>query len=137
MKFRYIADDIASLLTEFYIRFRNVNPSAQKQSVMKLHMKTAIQDTFKYLYDITDDVYCITIFDKPCLKTITFGYDIDFDRNLLMEFTHTCHNQFSKILDHKLAVEGSNELISIQVTPFDSFDITLSDVTQLLDMDCV
>ena len=139
MKFRYFVDDIASLLTEFYIQYRNLNIPSQKQSIMKLHVKQAMSDTFHYLYDPVDDIYCITIFDKPSYIRLTFGYDIDFDRNVLDEFIHIVHNQFAKIFDpdSDITINNPDDLISIQVTPFDDFSITLADITQLLDLDCV
>ena len=106
---------------------------------MKLHMKTAICDTFKYLYEPVDDVCCICVYNGTSRIHCEFGYEPEFDRNLLMYFINTMHNQFDKILGNNsvFTIDNGDDLISIKPTPFDDFGITVSDITCLLDMDCV
>lgn len=128
MKFHYLIDDISSLLVDIYIKIRNVKPSNQKRSIMKLHMKQAIQHTYEYMYDEFDDVYSI----RTLGKVYILGYDCDYNEIIWMDVLQNIRNDISHT-----NISNSEYLIDIQVCPFDDMLITYDDIVSLLDIDCV
>lgn len=138
MKFQYLVDDLADVLTEYYIRFRDVHPNSQKRILMKHHIKQAMVDTFKYMYDPVDDVWSIDVWDFPQFHTYTLGHDVIYDREISTSMIQDIKRRlFASIENTEHTIDNSDDVINIHCVPFDEFAIKKQDIIGLLDLDCV
>lgn len=137
MKIQYIIDDIADVLTEYYMKLRNINVNDKKRSIMKLHMKQAISDTYKCLYDPVDEVWMIDIKYEANLYTYELNHDVEYDRLEVDTMIQDIRDKLSLILNELGdTISNSDVIMVIRCVPFDGFDISTRDITQLLDLDC-
>lgn len=108
-----------------------------KYAVMVLHMKQAIVDTFKFMYQDFDDVYSIDIYYGFQKTTCVLGYELDYDRTVVSKMIDMMKTILNKT-DSFAGQENSNDdVINIHVCPFDDFLITMDDIITLLNLDCV
>lgn len=142
MKIQYIAHDIASVLTEYYIRLRMINPSEQKRYVMQLHIKQAILSTYHSMYgEEIDDVWSIDIFESIYNHhTYLLKHDTIYERDIVMNMITDMKQRLFNTLssdDKYHTITDNDDVINIHVVPFDGLPITRFDITSLLDLDAL
>jgi hypothetical protein len=137
MKLKYIVNDLAEVLTEYYISLRQVKVTDTKRLIMQLHVKQAIEYTFAYLYDPVNDVCSIDVWDFPMYHKYELGYDIIYDKNIATEMIYDIRKRLMSSLtrtDHTIG--NDDDVINIHDVPFEGFGITKNDILHLLDLDC-
>lgn len=138
MKLKFVVNDIASLLTNFYIRITNNKPSENKRSIMTLHMKQAIMSTYEYMYGDMDEVWMIDIWDPSDFYTYELNHDVDYDPQQMRAVMCDMDHRLNQIIqDAPNTFTYDSDLITIRCVPFDGFEITLRDIMSLLDIDCM
>jgi len=137
LKIQYIVDDLANVLTEYYMKLRNINVNDTKRTIMKLHMKQAISDTYKYLYEPVEEVWMIDVLYHMNLHTYELNHDVDYDRIEIDTIIQDIREKLDIILNELGdTINNSDDIIIIRCVPFDGFSISTRDITQLLDLDC-
>ena len=137
MKLKYIINDLSSVLVEYYLSIRNIDVTDTKRKIMELHMKQAIDETFRYRFDPVDDVCSIDVWGWPSHHKYELGYDVIYDRKLVTEMIYDIRERLQDSLertDHTIG--NDDDVINIHDVPFEGFGITKGDILQLLDMDC-
>ena len=140
MKLKFVVNDIASLLVDFYIKMTGQNQSASKRSIMNLHMKQAITSTYEYAYEDLDEVWQIDVYN---LNTYTYelNHDVEYDPQQMRDVVEQIRCRLDSILDHILQTDGipdyDRPFIGICCVPFDGISITIRDIISLLDIDCM
>lgn len=138
MKIKFVADDIASVLTEYYILLTNQTVTQTKQSVMRLHMKQAILQTYQYLFDDVDEIWMIDIWDYGNLHTYELNHAMDYDSLQMHDIIYDIKNRLRMIvMNPPDRFHYDTELITFRCVPFDGFTITTRDIVSLLDIDCM
>lgn len=143
MKLKYIIDDIASLLTEYYIQLNIFgseqlrNRAIQKKAILQLHIKQAIQDTYSYMYEDLDEVWMIDIWDGLNLHTYELNHDVDYDATQMHYIIHDMHERLNDIAKSGMMFSDNSDLICLRCVPFDGFSITTHDIVSLLDVDVI
>ena len=139
MKLKYIINDIASLLSEYYITLTGYTPSISKRSIMDLHVKQAIESTYQFMYGDTDDeVWMIDIWDHLNLHTYELNHEVDYDPAQINDIIIDIKERLNElIIDMPDTFNYDSDLITIRVVPFDGFSITTRDIISLLDADCM
>lgn len=150
MELQYIVNDLASILTEYYIRLRNINPDQNKCLIMRLHIKQAIVATYHALYgDDFDNVCAIDVFETHYqshryLLQHDFIYENIFNCNTIYEradIPDMLNDMRQRLLytltaDEKIRqIRPEDNVINIHTVPFDGMGITRIDITSLLDLD--
>ena len=137
MKLKYIVNDLADVLTEYYISLRGIQVTDTKRAIMKLHLKQAIEDTFKYRFDPVDDVCSIDVWDWPMYHKYELGYDIIYDRKIATEMVYDIRKRLqASLLRKDRTIGNDDDVINIHDVPFEGFGITRNDILHLLDLDC-
>lgn len=137
MKLKYIINDLSSVLVEYYLSIRNIEVTDTKRKIMELHMKQAIDETFRYRFDPVDDVCSVDVWGWPSHHKYELGYDVIYDRKLVTEMIYDIRERLKDSLertDHTIG--NDDDVINIHDVPFEGFGITKGDILQLLDMDC-
>ena len=137
MKLKYIVNDLAEVLTDYYIKLRKVNVTNTKRSIMKLHLKQAIEDTFNNRFQPVDDVCSIDVWGWPMHHKYELGYDIIYDRIIVTDMIDDIRRRLDESLlrnDHTIG--NDDDVINIHDVPFEGFGITKRDIVGLLDLDC-
>ena len=138
MKLKYIINDIANLLTEYYITITNYQPSITKRSIMQLHVKQAIESTYRYMYDDFDEVWMIDIWDHMNMHTYELNHDVVYDASQLRDIIYDMQMRINELIMNKPdTFDYDCEFITIRCVPFDSISITTRDIVSLLDIDCM
>ena len=139
MKLKYIINDIASLLSEYYIALTGYTPSISKRSIMDLHVKQAIESTCQFMYGDTDDeVWMIDIWDHLNLHTYELNHEVEYDPAQINDIIIDIKERLNElIIDMPDTFNYDSDLITIRVVPFDGFSITTRDIISLLDADCM
>ena len=138
MKLKYIINDIANLLTEYYITITNYQPSITKRSIMQLHVKQAIESTYRYMYDDFDEVWMIDIWDHMNMHTYELNHDVVYDASQLRDIIYDMQTRINELIMNKPdTFDYDCEFITIRCVPFDSISITTRDIVSLLDIDCM
>lgn len=137
MKLKYIINDLSSVLVEYYLTIRNIDVTDTKRKIMELHMKQAIDETFRYRFDPVDDVCSVDVWGWPSHHKYELGYDVIYDRKLVTEMIYDIRKRLKDSVertDHTIG--NDDDVINIHDVPFEGFGITKGDILQLLDMDC-
>lgn len=138
MKIQYLVDDIADVLTEYYIQFRDVHPSAHKRLLMRHHMKYAIAETFQSMYDPVDDIWSIDVLQYPHFHQYVLEHEEEYNREIAESMILDMRERLLKSIENRrCTIDNSDDVINIHVVPFDGFTITHGDIVSLLDLDCV
>jgi len=140
LKLKFIVNDIASLLTNFYICITNNKPSSvKKRSIMELHVKQAILSTYDCMYDdVDDEVWMIDIWDHMNLYTYELNHDVVYDAKQMRDVMNDMQRRLDELIHHPPDTFNLDcELITIRCVPFDGFSITPRDIITLLDIDCM
>lgn len=139
MKLRYIVNDIASLLTDYYITLTGFKPSHTKRSIMQLHVKQAIESTYVYMYgEDFEEVWMIDICDYLNLHTYELNHDVEYDPSQMRYIIHDMKERLNELIHSEYdQLRYERDLIVIRCVPFDGFSITTRDIISLLDLDCM
>lgn len=138
LKLKFVVNDIASLLTNFYITITNNKPSEAKRSIMELHMKQAIVSTYETLFNPVDEVWMIDVWDHLNIHTYELNHDVEYDAQQMRDVIHDLQHRLYDLIHNTPDTFGyDSELISFRCVPFDGFAITPRDVVTLLDIDCM
>lgn len=138
MKFRFLVDDIANVLTEYYIHYRQIQVSERKLLIMRHHMKQTLLEEYAILYGTFEEIYSISVLDTPNYNEHILGYETDYDRKTITEIMdHILNMLLTFIQERKHTIDDNDDVISINVSPFDSFLIVHGDIIHLLDLDCL
>lgn len=137
MKLKYIVNDLAEVLTDYYITLRQINVADTKRSIMKLHLKQAIEDTFNNRFQPVDDVCSINVWGWPMYHKYELGYDIIYDRMIVTEMIDDIRRRLNEsLLQNEHTIGNDDAVIDIYDVPFEGFEITKRDIVCLLDLDC-
>lgn len=142
LKLKYMVDDIASLLTNFYIYLTDNKPSETKRSIMCLHMKQAIMSTWKCSVDpwnegyYWDDLWQISMACNHNLYTFELRRDTEYDRQHMRDVVLFIQDYFDRAIKNP-KLDYDDDLLVISDTPFSGISISIRDIISLLDIDCM
>ena len=142
LKLKYMVDDIASLLTNFYIYLTDNKPSETKRSIMCLHMKQAIMSTWKFSVDpwnegyYWDDLWQVSMACNHNLYTFELRRDTEYDRQHMRDVVLFIQDYFDRAIKNP-KLDYDDDLLVISDTPFSGISISIRDIISLLDIDCM
>ena len=142
LKLKYMVDDIASLLTNFYIYLTDNKPSETKRSIMCLHMKQAIMSTWKFSVDpwnegyYWDDLWQVSMACNHNLYTFKLRQDTEYDRQHMRDVVLFIQDYFDRAIKNP-KLDYDDDLLVISDTPFSGISISIRDIISLLDIDCM
>ena len=142
LKLKYMVDDIASLLTNFYIYLTDNKPSETKRSIMCLHMKQAIMSTWQCSVDpwnegyYWDDMWQISMACNHNLYTFELRQDTEYDRQHMRDAVSFIQDYFDRAIKNP-KLDYDDDLLVISDTPFSGISISIRDIISLLDIDCM
>lgn len=142
LKLKYMVDDIASLLTNFYIYLTDNKPSETKRSIMCLHMKQAIMSTWKFSVDpwnegyYWDDLWQVSMACNHNLYTFELRQDTEYDRQHMRDVVLFIQDYFDRAIKNP-KLDYDDDLLVISDTPFSGISISIRDIISLLDIDCM
>ena len=135
MKFPFIVNDVANLLVEFYINYRHIQPSERAMSTMKLRMKEALVETYKCLYEDTEEeIWSISVVIGFNLKTYEFNHDVQYDIMSEMIMDDIRRDLYMIIPSIGQLVNPARDVIVLSCVPFDGLSLSTNDITDLLDL---
>lgn len=136
MKFPYIVNDLADVLVDFYVNYRQLHVDERKFAVMKLHMKQALAETYKYLYsDTEEEIWSIGIVKSYNIIPYELNHDAPYDMQFprIIESIRSDLHMIIPSLGHM--VNTDRDVIILNCVPFDGVSLSTNDITDLLDLD--
>lgn len=139
MYFNNVVNDIAYLIIVYYVTYRNKLNNMQismkdiTPQIMN-HVKNTLTMMFCRRYDIDEVIHSIDLLEWPNDKSYNFGYDENNPPFLSQEIIDDiAHTLVSYIVEHN-TIHNKNNVISIDICPFDGMSIDHGTIMSILDL---